>query len=340
MGSIVETAISDAMPMDVHDDVPATGSGGGTGSEPIAKVPVLLLDDDPQIVREYVDLLESTGLKCHTATSAARALAVLEDHPEIGVVVADIRMPDMDGLRFASIVRQMGGRGGPSPQFIFVTGYGEITSALAALRLEASDFLIKPVRRSDFLGSIRRAIQRVEADRAISAIQSLLPIVARWQATSAVAQRTASPPAQGPADEASFGTAHGPGEGSLESGVERMAELRARVTQIIQSRQARDRHFPHHLFADPAWDMLLDLTHAKLSAKEISVSSVCLAAGVPQSTALRRLQDLERAGLVRRRRDRDDRRRIFVELTEDAMQRIFRFLSVISMAPPRDATGS
>ncbi|MGE0724246.1 MAG: response regulator [Alphaproteobacteria bacterium] len=338
MASIVENAISDAPAMESQDDAPA--AGGGTAAEPLAKVPVLLLDDDPQIVREYVDLLESTGLKCHTATSAARALGVLDNHPEIGVVVADIRMPDMDGLRFASIVRQMG-RAGPSPQFIFVTGYGEITSALAALRLEASDFLIKPVRRSDFLASIRRAIQRVEADRAISAIQSLLPIVARWQATSAIAPRGApSPAAAASAEEGTFGSAHGPADGSLESGVERMAELRARVTQIIQSRQARDRHFPHHLFADPAWDMLLDLTHAKLSAKEISVSSVCLAAGVPQSTALRRLQDLERAGLVRRRRDRDDRRRIFVELTEDAMQRIFRFLSVISMAPPREMAGS
>ncbi|MGE0715947.1 MAG: response regulator [Alphaproteobacteria bacterium] len=304
-----------------------------TGQEPAPAVPVLLLDDDPQILREYVDMLDSIGMQSQTATSAARGLAVLEDRPDIGLVVADIRMPEMDGLRFASIVRQMN-RSGPSPQFIFVTGYGEINATIAALRLEASDFLLKPVRRSDFIAAVRRAAQRVEADRAISSIQSLLPIVARWQATAASNQRSAlvgvptleepssAPPAAAPVPEPSG---------------DRTQELKARVVQIIQSRQARDRHFPQHLFADPAWDMLLDLTLAKLSSKEISVSSVCLAAGVPQSTALRRLQDLERSGLVRRRRDRDDRRRIFVELTEDAMQRIFRFLTVISMAPPRES---
>ena len=320
----------------------APAAPGTAGSSPAPEttptVPVLLLDDDPQILREYVDMLDSIGINSHTATSAVRGLAMLEDHPEVGLVVADIRMPEMDGLRFASIVRQMK-RTGPAPQFIFVTGYGEISAALAALRLEASDFLLKPVRRSDFLAAVRRAVQRVEADRAITSIQSLLPIVARWQATSASTQRSAlvgvpqleelgpAAPAPGPA-------------APTETSPDRMADMKARVMQVIQSRQARDRHFPQHLFADPAWDMLLDLTLAKLSSKEISVSSVCLAAGVPQSTALRRLQDLERSGLVRRRRDRDDRRRIFVELAEDAMQRILRYLGVISMAPPRDQNAS
>ncbi|WP_374441030.1 response regulator [Stella sp.] len=339
-----DAALSDSpgLPEELGGVGEAHSGGSGTGSEPIAAVPVLLLDDDAQILREYVDMLDSIGIQSHTATSAVRGLSMLEDHPEIGLVVADIRMPEMDGLRFASIVRQMK-RTGPSPQFIFVTGYGEISAALAALRLEASDFLLKPVRRSDFLAAVRRAVQRVEADRAITSIQSLLPIVARWQATAAATQRTALagvpsleepgtvPPTPAPAPA---------GGAPAENSPDRLADMKARVVQVIQSRQARDRHFPQHLFADPAWDMLLDLTLAKLSSKEISVSSVCLAAGVPQSTALRRLQDLEQSGLVRRRRDRDDRRRIFVELTEDAMQRILRYLSVISLAQPREQKGA
>lgn len=339
--SYPDAALSDSPgPADDHGG-PAEAQSGiatpGPGGEPAPAVPVLLLDDDAQILREYVDMLDSIGVQCRTATSAVRGLAMLEDHPEIGLVVADIRMPEMDGLRFASIVRQMK-RSGPSPQFIFVTGYGEISAALAALRLEASDFLLKPVRRSDFLSAVRRAVQRVEADRAITSIQSLLPIVARWQATAASSQRTALagvPQLEEPGPAAHVPAATGP----MENSPDRIADMKARVVQVIQSRQARDRHFPQHLFADPAWDMLLDLTLARLSNKEISVSSVCLAAGVPQSTALRRLQDLEQSGLVRRRRDRDDRRRIFVELTDDAMQRILRYLSVISLAQPRDPKG-
>lgn len=338
--SYPDAALSDSPgPTDDHGVSTEAQSGiaaPSPGGEPEPTVPVLLLDDDAQILREYVDMLDSIGVQCRTATSAVRGLAMLEDHPEIGLVVADIRMPEMDGLRFASIVRQMK-RSGPSPQFIFVTGYGEISAALAALRLEASDFLLKPVRRSDFLSAVRRAVQRVEADRAITSIQSLLPIVARWQATAASSQRTALagvPPLEEPGP-----AAPAPVAGPMENSPDRMADMKARVVQVIQSRQARDRHFPQHLFADPAWDMLLDLTLARLSNKEISVSSVCLAAGVPQSTALRRLQDLEQSGLVRRRRDRDDRRRIFVELTEDAMQRILRYLGVISLAQPREPKG-
>lgn len=175
--SYPDAALSDS-PDRVHDNGPGgdaqPGAGTpGTGNEPVPAVPVLLLDDDAQILREYVDMLDSIGIQSHTATSAVRGLAMLEDHPEVGLVVADIRMPEMDGLRFASIVRQMK-RSGPSPQFIFVTGYGEISAALAALRLEASDFLLKPVRRSDFLAAVRRAVQRVEADRAITSIQSAI----------------------------------------------------------------------------------------------------------------------------------------------------------------------
>jgi DNA-binding MarR family transcriptional regulator len=72
------------------------------------------------------------------------------------------------------------------------------------------------------------------------------------------------------------------------------------------------------LFADPAWDMLLDLFVAKGEGRSISVSSLCIAAGVPASTAHRWIQALVRAGTVRRRADPLDRRRVYVEITEHA----------------------
>ncbi len=72
------------------------------------------------------------------------------------------------------------------------------------------------------------------------------------------------------------------------------------------------------LFADPAWDMLLDLFVARGERRSISVSSLCIAAGVPASTAHRWIQVLARAGAVRRRADPLDRRRVYIEIAEQA----------------------
>jgi DNA-binding MarR family transcriptional regulator len=80
------------------------------------------------------------------------------------------------------------------------------------------------------------------------------------------------------------------------------------------------------MFADPAWDMLLDLTAARAEHKRVSVTSLCIASGVPSTTALRWIALLTQAGLLERVEDDTDRRRAFVQLTDrasDAMARYF-----------------
>lgn len=75
---------------------------------------------------------------------------------------------------------------------------------------------------------------------------------------------------------------------------------------------------PPGIFVDPAWDMLLDLFAARAEKSNISVSSACVASGVPASTALRWLSELERLGLVIRTRDERDGRRSFVRISDEA----------------------
>ena len=99
---------------------------------------------------------------------------------------------------------------------------------------------------------------------------------------------------------------------------------------------ARQHFFPDGLFSDPAWDMLLDLTHARLSEKRISVSSLCIAARVPATTALRRIGDLVAEGLVTRIRDENDGRRVFVELTEDGFSRMMAYIENIRSVLPNE----
>jgi len=90
------------------------------------------------------------------------------------------------------------------------------------------------------------------------------------------------------------------------------------VREIIRQRQLRTRFFDPELFADPAWDILLDLTAARAEGKQVSVSSLCIAAAVPPTTALRWISQMTETGLLDRVRDPADRRRAFIELSDSA----------------------
>ncbi|WP_309621913.1 winged helix DNA-binding protein [Novosphingobium sp.] len=98
------------------------------------------------------------------------------------------------------------------------------------------------------------------------------------------------------------------------------------VRRVIRQRQARARFFDGDLFGDPAWDMLLDLTAARAEHTRVSVTSLCIASGVPPTTALRWIGQMIDTGLLERVDDEADRRRAFITLTDkaaDAMARYF-----------------
>jgi DNA-binding MarR family transcriptional regulator len=93
----------------------------------------------------------------------------------------------------------------------------------------------------------------------------------------------------------------------------------ADVKAAIKARRAREAFLPAHLFADPAWDMLLELYAAELDQMRVPTSSLCAASAVPATTALRWIGTLESEGLVERKNDVLDGRRIFVRLSSKAV---------------------
>ena len=106
------------------------------------------------------------------------------------------------------------------------------------------------------------------------------------------------------------------------------------VRKVIRARRLRARFFHESLFADPAWDMLLDLLQAELADLRVPVSSLCIAAAVPATTALRWLKKMVADGLIVRRSDPHDGRRVFVELapdTRNAMHRYFAELERVAV---------
>jgi len=98
------------------------------------------------------------------------------------------------------------------------------------------------------------------------------------------------------------------------------------IRAIIRLRRQRDRLFAGELFADPAWDMMLDLMAARIERLKVAVSSLCIAAAVPPTTALRWIRTLTELGIFVRVDDPTDGRRVFIDLSDAAAEAVLRFL--------------
>lgn len=115
--------------------------------------------------------------------------------------------------------------------------------------------------------------------------------------------------------------------GSMPQVVEKAAPTitATQVRDLLRARRIRADFLPGDLFADPAWDMMLDLLAARLDHERVSVSSLCIAAAVPPTTALRWIRTLTDKGLVERQADPLDGRRVFIALAQEAVDALTRW---------------
>lgn len=111
------------------------------------------------------------------------------------------------------------------------------------------------------------------------------------------------------------------------------AELEKIALDIRAERRHRYVLFGQHLFADPAWDILLVLTIAGCRQRRMTVSKLCDEVDAPMTTALRWIANMTDEGLLVRLEDRTDKRRKFLELSPDAMRKMAQYCS--TRANPR-----
>jgi two-component system response regulator FixJ len=121
---------------------------------------VVVVDDDPAARTSLRLLLKSLGIAAVTYESAAAFLAEF-DPEQPGCLLLDIRMPIMSGLQ---LQQQLHERGNVAP-VIFLTGHGDITMAVEAMRQGAFDFLQKPFRDQDLLDQVQKALAKDRARR-------------------------------------------------------------------------------------------------------------------------------------------------------------------------------
>ena len=103
------------------------------------------------------------------------------------------------------------------------------------------------------------------------------------------------------------------------------------IRKLIRARQARARFFDAELFADPAWDILLDLAAARSERAQVCVTSLCIAAGVPATTALRWIAQMVDTGLLMRIPDPADRRRAHIALTDGTTDLMARYFAAVEV---------
>ncbi len=116
---------------------------------------VFVVDDDAAVRSSLAMLLKSMALTVDTFESANEFLQRLSADPS-GCLVLDIRMPGMSGIELQQQLKQ---RGCPLP-IIFITGHGDVSMAVHAMREGAVDFIEKPFRDQDLLDRIYQALAR------------------------------------------------------------------------------------------------------------------------------------------------------------------------------------
>ncbi len=142
---------------------------------------VMIVDDEAQIAHGIAALLpcEELGIGAvHVAYSAEEALRKMADSP-IGIVLTDIRMPDCDGIALLKTIKERWKR----TKVIMLTGYADFDYAKEALQGQATDYLLKPVRRDTLEAAVGQAMEQLRreweeiasAQRAMRTLRSYEP---------------------------------------------------------------------------------------------------------------------------------------------------------------------
>jgi two-component system response regulator FixJ len=114
---------------------------------------IFVVDDDHDVRESTRVLLESAGFKVRVYASATAFLA--DRPPPVGCLIADIRMPEMDGLELQEeLIRR-----GVDLPVIIMTGHGDVPLAVRAMKAGALDFIEKPFNDEFMLASVRRALE-------------------------------------------------------------------------------------------------------------------------------------------------------------------------------------
>ena len=110
---------------------------------------LLLLDDDEPFLKRLAKAMEKRGFEVETAESVAAGKAIAHTRPP-AYAVCDLRLEDGNGLDVVEVLREKR----PDCRIVVLTGYGAIATAVAAVKIGATDYLSKPADATDIINAL------------------------------------------------------------------------------------------------------------------------------------------------------------------------------------------
>ncbi len=148
---------------------------------------ILVVDDEPKMVKACTNVLEMGGFEARGATGGAEAIALCKSE-RFDLTILDLKMPDIDGLEVLTALRKHD----PNATVIIFTAYGTKEHAIKALRLGVSEFLEKPFNAQVLVATVKRVLERGNSTAVRGDLRSFsLPSIITASSKSSVSIRRA-----------------------------------------------------------------------------------------------------------------------------------------------------
>jgi DNA-binding response OmpR family regulator len=137
----------------------------------VKKYSLLLVDDDPFILEGIGEDLESRGYQVTRVNSGEKAVEMLQ-RTNFDLVITDLVMERTDGIQVLKKSKEIDA----TVMVIILTGFGDMLSAIEALRNQADDYMLKPCESSEMFFRVERCLEKLELARRIHLYQKILPM--------------------------------------------------------------------------------------------------------------------------------------------------------------------
>jgi YesN/AraC family two-component response regulator len=135
------------------------------------KYSILLVDDDPIITEGTGNDIKEKGYQVTTADCGEKAIELLEK-TTFDLVITDLVMESIGGIEVLESTKEIN----PETMVIILTGFGDMTSAIDALRLNADDYMLKPCEPEEMYFRVSRCLEKLELKRKIKVYEDILPV--------------------------------------------------------------------------------------------------------------------------------------------------------------------
>jgi len=137
----------------------------------MVKYNILIVDDDPLILESLSTALEGKGYFVRTADNGKIANEII-NKSDFDIVITDLVMDKVDGIKVLKEVKKKR----PETMVLILTGYGDLKSAVDALRLDADDYILKPCSDDEIFFRISKCIEKIEYKKKIKIYEDILPV--------------------------------------------------------------------------------------------------------------------------------------------------------------------